>query len=77
MKSSFRKPTATTLVLLLHHECATLLVAKVKFRHGGGFDRLLIRRLNGPKILPEVDAAAMRDLGRAYVRFGSIATEAV
>src|SRR5262245_17462754 len=29
-----------------------LLVSQIKFRHGSGFGRLLIRRLNGPEVLP-------------------------
>jgi hypothetical protein len=43
---------ATTLVPLLHDKPPALLVAKIKFRHGSGFGRLLVRRLNGPEVLP-------------------------
>src|SRR5262245_3567306 len=36
----------------LHDQPLALLVSQIKFRHGSGFGRLLIRRLNGPEVLP-------------------------
>src|SRR5215471_16131240 len=39
-------------VPLLHDKPPALLVAEIKFRHGSGLGRLLIRRLNGPEVLP-------------------------
>jgi hypothetical protein len=44
--------TATTLVSLLQDEPPALLVAEFKFGHGSCFGRLLVRRFNGPEILP-------------------------
>jgi hypothetical protein len=43
---------ATTLIPLLHYQPSALFVAEIKFRHGSGFGCLLIRRLNGPEVLP-------------------------
>jgi len=35
----------------LHYQPVTLFVAEIKFCHGSGFGRLLIRRLNGRALL--------------------------
>jgi hypothetical protein len=40
------------LIPLLHDEPPALLVAEIKFSNGGDFGRLLIRRLDGPEVLP-------------------------
>jgi hypothetical protein len=40
------------LIPLAHDYPPALLVAEIKFRHGSGFGCLLIRRFNGPEILP-------------------------
>src|SRR5262245_20984117 len=41
----------------LHDQPLALLVSQIKFRHGSsGFGRLLIRRLNGPEVLPALCA---------------------
>src|SRR2546422_3984596 len=47
-----RAPTRNDLVPFLHDQPPALFVAEIKFRHGSGFGRLLIRRVNGPEILP-------------------------
>jgi hypothetical protein len=39
-------------IALAHDEPPTLLVAEIKLRHGSGFGCLLVRRLNGPEVLP-------------------------
>src|SRR5262249_4991844 len=49
---SYPPSAVTKLVPLLNHEPPPLLVAEIKFRHGSGFGRLLIRRLNRPEVLP-------------------------
>src|SRR5262249_37852300 len=48
-------PSAVTkLVSFLNPEPPSLLVTEIKFRHGGGFGRLLIRRLDSPEVLPSL-----------------------
>jgi len=57
----------------LHDQPLALLVSQIKFRHGSGFGRLLIRRLNGPEVLPALsddrDAPASQ-LGGGGFLFG-------
>jgi hypothetical protein len=50
--TSIARPPATALVPLLHNQPPALLVAEIKFRHGSGFGRFLVRRLNGPEVMP-------------------------
>jgi len=40
------------LIPVANDQPPALLVAEIKFRHGSGFGRLLIRRLNRPEVLP-------------------------
>lgn len=50
--AAFAAAPSQKLVPLLNREPSALLVAEIKFRHGSGFGCLLIRRLNGPEVLP-------------------------
>ena len=53
----FGRPRYGKLFPLLHDQPLALLVSQIKFRHGSGFGRLLIRRFNGPEVsrpLPDV-----------------------
>jgi hypothetical protein len=51
MVDANRRQLAMALVSLLHDEPPALLVSEVKLRHGGGFGRLLVWRLNNPEVL--------------------------
>jgi len=48
----------------LHDKPPALFVAEMKFRHGSGFSRLLIRRLNAPEVLPALSMSDTRQLRR-------------
>ena len=60
---SARRPASVirirALIQLAHDYPPTLLVAEIKFGHGSGFGCLLIRRFNGPEILPALPAVGL------------------
>src|SRR5262249_46643410 len=67
----FRAGHSLARQVLLNREPPALLVAEIKFRHGGGFGGLLIRRFNGPEVLPALtddrDAPASQLGGRGFL----------